>query len=145
MLNISVSIMLYGVGVSMLTMKPARAPETISDRIAETRAALGYTQEAVAAAVGVSKSAVSHWETGNVKNLRPENLLALSDHFGVEPRWLISGRGPKSTNRAPHEQEALLEWSSIFEDMTPEERRFAISLFRRTDIGSADLPANDDR
>ncbi|CAN5817230.1 hypothetical protein BH20PSE1_BH20PSE1_01470 [soil metagenome] len=51
-------------------------------------------QSEVARAIGVSREAVSYWESGETKGLKPDNLLAVADYFGVSVRWLVTGRGP---------------------------------------------------
>lgn len=41
--------------------------------------------------VGVSRSAVSQWETGDTKGLKPVNLLRCADALGVTVRLLVTG------------------------------------------------------
>ena len=62
-------------------------------RIRQEREALGLTQSEVGAAAGVTKGAVSAWESGNTKNLRVENLFAVADKLKVSARWLALGTG----------------------------------------------------
>lgn len=50
------------------------------------------TQSEVARAVGVTREAISQWESGGIKDLKPDNLLAVADYFGVSIRWLVTGR-----------------------------------------------------
>ena len=55
---------------------------TLGERIASHRRALGISQEELGARLGVSRQAVSKWETSTaVPDM--ENLLALSREFGV--------------------------------------------------------------
>ena len=55
---------------------------TLGERIASHRRALGISQEELGARLGVSRQAVSKWETSAaVPDM--ENLLALSREFGV--------------------------------------------------------------
>jgi SOS-response transcriptional repressor LexA len=74
--------------------------ETMSDRIRAARRAANLTQEQLGAAIGVTKSAVSHWETGNVSDIRGDLLLRAATTLGVEPEWLRNGAGPRSAVRA---------------------------------------------
>jgi transcriptional regulator with XRE-family HTH domain len=66
-------------------------------RIRELRTAAEESQEALAEAAGVTKGAVSQWENGTVKTIRPENLFAVADHYRVEARWIVTGEEPRST------------------------------------------------
>ena len=67
--------------------------ETIGDRIKKAREGLPSEMKAVdlAKAVGVSKEAVSQWESGAIKNIKPENLIKCADVLGVSIRWLVFG------------------------------------------------------
>ncbi|WP_022949550.1 XRE family transcriptional regulator [Methylohalobius crimeensis] len=66
---------------------------TIGERIKQARAAKGISQQALGNAVGVSRAAVSQWESGDSKGLKPENLLAVSKTLGVTVEWLVHGHG----------------------------------------------------
>ena len=50
----------------------------------------GMTQEYVAEALGVSRQAVSKWETGSAEP-STSNLLALAKLYGVDPGDLLKG------------------------------------------------------
>ena len=54
---------------------------TYGERIRQEREAKGLTQEELAEALGVSRQAVSKWET-DIASPDMENLLALSREFG---------------------------------------------------------------
>ena len=66
---------------------------TIGDKIQYMRKKAGLSQEQLADAVGVSRQAVSKWETGEAT---PEvgKLLLLTRAFNVTADWLISDQGP---------------------------------------------------
>lgn len=49
----------------------------------------------VAKAVGISRSAVYQWISGDIQSLKSSNLLAVAQLLGVREQWLESGRGPK--------------------------------------------------
>ena len=55
------------------------------------RSAAGYSQELLADRLGVSRQAVSKWETGTAEP-STANLLALADLYGVTVDELLRGR-----------------------------------------------------
>lgn len=55
---------------------------TIADRLAARRRAAGYSQEALAGRLGVSRQAVSKWERGEASP-DTDNLIALAALYGV--------------------------------------------------------------
>ncbi len=58
------------------------------DRLKELRQKKGISQEALAKAIYVSRSAVAKWENG-LGLPSDGNLQALCDYFGVEEDWLL--------------------------------------------------------
>ena len=77
---------------------------TLGERIAQHRKALGVSQEELGARLGVSRQAVSKWET-NAAVPDMENLLALSREFGVPVAELTGtperAEPPAGTGRSP--------------------------------------------
>jgi transcriptional regulator with XRE-family HTH domain len=67
------------------------AMETMGDRIKQLRNARNLTQEQLARAVGVTKSAVSQWEGGSTKNLKLETFLRVLEALGTDAEFLIFG------------------------------------------------------
>ena len=59
-----------------------------NERIAAARKAAGLTQEALGEKLGVSRQAVSKWETGTA-DPSTSNLLALAKLFGVSAEELL--------------------------------------------------------
>jgi hypothetical protein len=47
-------------------------------------------------------------------NIRPGNLFSASDALGINPRWLATGRGPKSANHSKT-QLRLLDTLNVLE------------------------------
>lgn len=72
----------------------------INDRIKKRRTELGLSQAALAKKVGVSREAVSQWESGAAKGLRPDNLLACAKALQCNIEWLINGSSSEPT--PPH-------------------------------------------
>ena len=72
--------------------------ETMGDRIKTLREARKHTQESLAKAVGVTKSAVSQWEAGSTKNIKLETFLNLLRVLRTDHEYLVYGaeRAPKA-------------------------------------------------
>lgn len=69
---------------------------TIGKRISELRKAKGYTQEYVAAQLGVSRQAVSKWEQDQTSP-DTRNLIALSQLLGSSVEYLAVGEATGDT------------------------------------------------
>jgi len=82
------------------TVHYAFGMETMGDRIKHLRAARNMTQEQLAKAAGVTKSAVSQWESGSTKDLKLKTFLAVLEALGTDANYLIWGpdRGPGGTS-----------------------------------------------
>ncbi len=63
---------------------------SLGEVLKEYRQQSGMTQEYVAEALGVSRQAVSKWETGAAEP-STSNLLALAKLYGVDPGELLRG------------------------------------------------------
>jgi len=63
----------------------------IGDRIRQRREKLGLRQIDIARKVGVSREAVSQWESSDSKNLKIENLYRCAVALGVSMEWLAVG------------------------------------------------------
>lgn len=72
---------------------------TISEKILYCRKRCGLSQEALAEKIGVSRQAISKWETGEAT---PElsKLAILAKTFGVTADWLISEDDPPEGSAA---------------------------------------------
>lgn len=82
----------------------------LSEKIYDCRKRSGKSQEALAEQLGVSRQAVSKWETGDAV---PEvtKLKALADAFGVTVDWLLSEEEPKEELSQEPAQEPSQELS----------------------------------
>ncbi len=65
---------------------------TIGARILEIRQAKAMSQKEFAERLGVSKSAVASYEKGQ-QTPGSSVLASICEHFKVEPRWLLLGKG----------------------------------------------------
>lgn len=88
-------------------MKYAQHMSDIGTRLLKLREERnGMPAVAVARAIGVTASALSQWETGTTKHIRPEHLLSAARFFDVSIEWLITGTGPRKSVEAETESEA---------------------------------------
>lgn len=70
--------------------------ESLSKRIKRYRKNCGLTQQQVGDALGISRVAVSKWESGDTKDLKRANLIGISKLFGVSLNELL-GHHTEST------------------------------------------------
>ena len=71
-----------------LRLERAEQAKTLGETIKTHRIRCQMTQEFVAESLGVSRQAVSKWETGTA-DPSTSNLLALAKLFGVRPEELL--------------------------------------------------------
>ena len=67
------------------------SPKDIGTRIRAAREEQGWTQDQLAAAVGVSRSAVAQWETGRAGQVTT-NLTRVAGALGIGVEHLMYGR-----------------------------------------------------
>ena len=84
---------------------------TLGERIAQHRKALGISQEELGARLGVSRQAVSKWET-NAAVPDMENLLALAREFGV-PVAELTGTPERVEPSAAEQDRSPKFWKRI--------------------------------
>jgi transcriptional regulator with XRE-family HTH domain len=72
---------------------------TIAQRIKAERQMRGMTQTELARRVGVAREAVTQWEGGDARGLRPENLVRTAQELNVAIEWLVFGTSPKRPTR----------------------------------------------
>lgn len=84
-------------------------PRTRGERIRYARINAGLTQQGLADLIrkaggtALSKSLVSQWESGGVKDPTNDNLFAIGAVTGYSPEWLATGRGDmKATVASAH-------------------------------------------
>lgn len=92
------------------------------------------TQQQLAAAVDVSRPAVTQWETSETKTLEGENLVRVAHALGVTTEWLLYGTGPgpgeplqpKTADAANDQQGGLsqraLLMAQVFDQLCPEQQ-----------------------
>jgi transcriptional regulator with XRE-family HTH domain len=87
---------------------------TIADRLAEMRRAHGYSQESLAAELGLTRQAVSRWERGESLP-DTENLIALANLYDVTLDELVR---PEAADQGavPAEEGIALAGASVAEE-----------------------------
>lgn len=71
--------------------KPRAAPDTLAARLRARRESCGLTTRQLAAAAGISQSAVTHLECGRRTRPGYGTLAALARALGCEPGELMNG------------------------------------------------------
>lgn len=69
----------------------------MGNRIKRARTARQLSQQTLADNIGVTRSAVSQWEHGNTKNMRPENLIRLAVTLRTSPEFIVFGKSDAET------------------------------------------------
>lgn len=101
---------------------------SVGDRIRTVRNERGWTQDALAAAVGVSRSAVAQWETDRAGQVRA-NLSRVAAALGVSVEYLLHGANPQVGLGAESGDElALLR---LYRACDPEDRAFLLRTARK--------------
>lgn len=72
---------------------------TQQERIRLARRTAGLSQSQLAAAVGVQRSAVSHWEAPKGKNPNVAHLREVAHVTGIQFEWLVTGRGDMALSK----------------------------------------------
>ena len=62
---------------------------TVGERIHNRRIELALSLRELAEIIGVSKSTISRWETGNTEHLRVEHIESLANALHVSPLYII--------------------------------------------------------
>jgi|GEM_PF-1618022 len=65
--------------------------EPLSERIKQLREKAGYSQAGLAKLVGVSRPAVSKWESGDTENIKLANIVRLCKIYSISADDLLSG------------------------------------------------------
>ena len=97
-------------------------------RIRAARLERGWTQDDLAAAVGVSRSAVAQWETDRAGQIRA-NLTRISEVLEISVEYLLYGEDRRATSLAAGADElALLR---LYRQCAPEDRQILLRTARR--------------
>ncbi|WP_372760925.1 helix-turn-helix domain-containing protein [Litorivivens sp.] len=108
---------------------------SIGSRIKQARQAAGLSQAELAAAMGITRSACSQWESGQGTAPRRERLEALAAELGVSYQWLTTGRDREAGGGVNETVPAYLtadqlELLHLFKGLTPRQRKSLIAFLR---------------
>ncbi len=89
---------------------------TPQERIRFARRTAGLSQARLAQAVGVQRSAVSHWEASHGKNPSVAHLRELALVTGMHFEWLATGRGEVGLSRETQLDSIATAQAELVED-----------------------------
>src|SRR3984957_7630459 len=108
-------------------------PTDIGMRIRDVRRERGWTQDQLATAVGVSRSAVAQWETGRAGQVTT-NLTRIAEVLEVGVEYLMYGDDKRAPAEARIGDElALLR---LYRACSPDDRQLLLRTARRLVSGS---------
>lgn len=100
----------------------------MKDKIKQRREELGLTLEEVGNIVGVGKSTVRKWETGDIANMRRDKIAKLAVALRTSPAYLLgydeTGKtaDPKVDGLPPKENELL----ALYRGVNPDGQRYIL-------------------
>jgi len=68
--------------------------ETWHTRLRLARISAGLNQKQAANLCGISQPTYSHWESGEIDELKVKNLHKVCKVFGLTEQYLLYGKGP---------------------------------------------------
>lgn len=100
----------------------------MKDKIKQRREELGLTLEEVGNIVGVGKSTVRKWETGDIANMRRDKIAKLAVALHTTPAYLLGCEevektaDPKADSLSPKENELL----TLYRGVNPDGQRYIL-------------------
>jgi transcriptional regulator with XRE-family HTH domain len=103
-------------------------PTEMGIRIRDVRRERGWTQDQLATAVGVSRSAVAQWETGRAGQVTT-NLTRIADVLDVGVEYIMYGDNKRASAEARQGDElALLR---LYRECSEEDQQLLLRTARR--------------
>lgn len=81
----------------------------IGKRIADRRSALGLTMDEVAKEIGVAKSTIQRYETGQIKKLKLPVIESIAAVLQVNPDWLIGNSEDPTPKQYPKKSNRMMD------------------------------------
>ena len=89
----------------------------MNERLKELRKCLGVNQEEFSAKIGVTRSAISRLESGDI-NFTEQMIISICRAFNVNRAWLVEGVGDMFTNLP----ETILDELALQFELTDDEK-----------------------
>lgn len=89
----------------------------MNERLKELRKCLGVNQEEFSTKIGVTRSAISRLESGDI-NFTEQMIISICRAFNVNRAWLVEGVGDMFTNLP----ETILDELALQYELTDEEK-----------------------
>lgn len=102
----------------------------LKDLIKTRRLEIGKTLEQIGNEVGVAKATVQRWESGEIKDMRRDKLLALSKALNTSPGYLMGWETATGDPIEKKRNELTDEISSLFSALSPALQEQALSYLR---------------
>lgn len=102
----------------------------ISENIKALREKNNQTLEEVAKAIGSSKQTIQRYETGEIKNIPYDKVIALAEHFIVTPGYLM---GWEEKNKNPITDNIVskdIELLDLFHKLNDSQKNHIISTMK---------------
>ena len=106
---------------------------TFGSKIYELRKKNNMTLEEVGSVVGVGKSTVRKWETGEIANMRRDKIAKLAEALHTTPAYLMGWNEgeeksvPVSEDALSYEEKVLIE---LFRQIPSESRPLVLSMIK---------------
>lgn len=104
---------------------PSNPELRLGERIRQLREANGWSQGFLARKIGVSRPTVTQWESGDTKNIKHKNLLALCKALDISLETLLTGKS----------QSQVAEEPQRYGEQMTEEERVLLEKFRALNNG----------
>jgi transcriptional regulator with XRE-family HTH domain len=118
----------------------------LKDRVLEAIDKSEKTKAEIARACSVTNAAVTHWISGDTKNMKADTALALEEATGYRARWILYGKGTKKVGAPywPFTQE-LLDAVKKLESTDLDRLENAMRLHLRLELLEKEQPQKLDR
>lgn len=108
---------------------------SIGSRIRQARLAAGISQADLAAAMGITRSACSQWESDQGTGPRRERLERLASELGVSYQWLATGRDSARSDRVSEAPPSYLttdqlELLALYKTLKPKQRKALLAFLQ---------------
>ena len=103
---------------------------SIAQRLKQARQARGYTQDALASAIGVSRGVITNIEYDKAD---PQSLVirAISHELHINEDWLLSGEGSMDTASDQEKSAYLLtEIYNLAKELSEEEQDYILDMIK---------------